>query len=197
MSPEFGKGTVYDQAINASPIAHAFLLKPRCCEAFLNAIGARSMDLEARHPDFNLRQVKSLVITGQSLGALPYGEEDDDAEDWESTMKIVCADVEALFLIGYELGTEENIDELFDCIFAKVREYGYVDFDEEDYKDEENKQGTTNAEAFVHLALIIGAHYRDLDNGRIVNPSLEPPVITTPPPKVPDEYAGVRKLLNW
>ncbi|MDO8452506.1 MAG: hypothetical protein Q7S79_02020 [bacterium] len=184
MHPESERPAAYDKAMYASPIASAFIDSPEDSETFLNAIAARGGDMEIKHPDFIRHQVRTFVILGQCLNLLPYPAEDDN----EKNEVDASNNAETLFLIGYELGTDENIEWLFSSIFKKVSGYGYIDFDE---------SSRTKAEAYVHMVLLVGAHYKNMDNKMRLDPNLEPPIALMSPPDLPDENETARRLLNW
>ena len=82
MYPEFGSGTRYEQALHSSPIARAFILEQQNSEVFLNAMGARSNDVRARHPEFYDLLVGPFVKMGQTYGLFPYRDEEDSEEEW-------------------------------------------------------------------------------------------------------------------
>lgn len=172
-------------ALAASPIADAFLTNGMGSEAFLEALNERIKDIHDRHPRYDLRMVRQLGTFGDSFGIL--AEHDEEKEGLDEYNARTERHLEALFLIGYELGSVENIEALFDELFEKSKDSGMFNSDVKENDWEEDI-----ASNFFHAVIYTGSNYRDLDDTQAITQK-EPPVIKR---KRSDTDAKLARLLR-
>ena len=156
-------------ALASSPIADAFLGNGMGSEAFLEALNERIKDLHDRHPRYDLRMIRQLATFGDVFAILE--EHNEEVETLDQYNARTERHLEALFLIGYELGSDENIEALFDELFEKTKKCGMFSDEVESDEMEEDI-----ASRFFHATIYIGSNYRNLDDTQAITQK-DPPVI--------------------